>query len=90
MMTRQDLAALLSASGFREDRDHAGIYRHRDGRWVSVAYNRTPGERVEPARFLAAEVKTVRVYPAEFGGYPTKYRQHFAPTLADLLRQGRI
>jgi len=88
-MTRQELAALLSASGFVENREHPGNYYHVDGRFVSVDYNRNAGER-DASGFPRTEVKSVRVYPAEFGGYPTEYRQHFAPTLADLLRQGRI
>lgn len=87
-MTKQDLAALLSASGFAEDRDHAGTFRHRDGRWVSVDYNRNAGE-ADASGFPRTEVKCVWVHPAD-GGYPTEYRQHFAPTLADLLRRGRI
>lgn len=82
-MTKQDLAALLSASGFAEDRDHPGTFRHRDGRWVVVDYVRD--NRGTPS----ADVRSVTVHPPD-GGYPTEYRRYFAPTLADLLRQGRI
>lgn len=90
-MTKQDLAELLAASGFVGEPKTPGVaetWRHADGRWVSVDYNRNAGER-DASGFPRTEVKCVRVHPAD-GGYPTEYRQHFSPTLATLLRQGKI
>ncbi len=85
--TLADAESVLFAAGFRSRKGREQEYDHASGATAVIGLDRHAGERCPVNGSVHTDVLCVRVTPAD-GGYPTEYRQHFAPTFRTLTEFG--